>query len=173
MSSPSLVVPGSVVRSVVPSDKRAGPEMTLNLTLLTSRTIYQSADFRLTNMDTGEVVSDTSSKLITLRYESWDGLVSYTSAGRWQGRDTLEYVIECLTGLQEATPGDVAWRIQESGNEWLRNIERTWRRVRQTFILATFEAARARLDMVSNFENCIGQMEPRTGSSLSVSTASR
>lgn len=42
--------------------------MTLNITLLTERAIYQSADFRLTNTDTGATITDASTKRVTLQY---------------------------------------------------------------------------------------------------------
>ena len=46
--------------------------MTLNITLLTVHTIFQSADYRLTT-GTGARLSDASMKIITLQYEGWSG----------------------------------------------------------------------------------------------------
>jgi hypothetical protein len=77
--------------------------MTLNITLLTERAIYQSADFRLTNADTGETITETSTKLVTLQYFQWDGVVTYTGVGRWRGRDTADWLVEWLIGLENAS----------------------------------------------------------------------
>jgi len=152
-----------------PSASAINPEMTLNITLLTERTIFQSADFRLTAADIGKIITDTSTKLVTLQYGEWDGFVSYTGIGRWQGRDTSEYIVDWLTGLDHATPEDVAARIRDKGTEWLRTIETAWRRERHTFILATFKEGRPQLAIISNFENCFGRKAANAGPSLAIS----
>jgi hypothetical protein len=82
--------------------------MTLNVTLLTERAIYQSADFRLTDADTGTVITDASTELVTLQYYEWDGFVTYTGVGRWRRRDISDWLVEWMTGLEDATPQDVA-----------------------------------------------------------------
>lgn len=143
--------------------------MTLNITVLTENTIYQSADFRLTNIDTKQLVTDTSTKLVTLQYGGWDGFVSYTGIGRWEGRDTSEFVIEWLTGLKDATFEDVATQIRDKGDEWLYKIEAAWRRPRHTFILGAFEADRPKLALVSNFEDCFGRNDAQPRPSLTIS----
>ena len=61
--------------------------MTLNLTLLTKTTIYQSADYRLTDLDTRQW-TDESTKLVTFQYPNWHGLLTYTGIGRWQRKQT-------------------------------------------------------------------------------------
>lgn len=40
--------------------------MTLNITLLTRQTIYQSADFRLTDPATNQLITDSSTKVVDL-----------------------------------------------------------------------------------------------------------
>jgi hypothetical protein len=81
--------------------------MTLNITLLTERAIYQSADFKLTDADTGEPITEASTKLVTLQYFEWDGFVTYTGVGRWRGRDIAAWLVKWLTGLESASPQDV------------------------------------------------------------------
>jgi hypothetical protein len=97
--------------------------MTLNITLLTERAIYQSADFRLTNADTGKIITDASTKLVTLQYFEWDGFATYTGVGRWRGRDTSEWLVDWLRGLEDASPQDIAQRLfkAERWNYDLRN----------------------------------------------------
>src|SRR5215217_8079854 len=128
--------------------------MTLNITLLTERAIYQSADFRLTDADTGAIITDTSTKLVTLQYFQWDGFVTYTGVGRWANRDIAGWLVEWLTGLENASPQDVARRIKERATGLLNEIERLTRvRNRHTFTLATFWHDRPHIWVVSNFEN--------------------
>jgi hypothetical protein len=140
-----------------------------NITVLTERAIYQSADFRLTDMDTRKLITDTSTKLVTLQYSEWDGFVSYTGVGRWEGRDTSEFIVGWLTGLTDGTFEHIATWICDRGDEWLRKIERSWRRPLHTFILAGFESGRPKLALISNFEDCFGRDDAQPGPSLMIS----
>jgi hypothetical protein len=97
--------------------------MTLNLTLLTADAIYQSADFQLTDGSTNAPLHIESMKLVTVHYPSWEGFVSYTGIGRWRGRDTAEWIVEWLTGLEDASPDGVIDRVRERGTAFLRDIE--------------------------------------------------
>lgn len=131
--------------------------MTLIVTVITKRTIYQSADFRLTNLDTGKITSDTSTKLITLQYGEWDGFVAYTGIGRWNNQDTSEFALQWLDRLDPASPEAVAERIRDMGTEWLSKIEVAPQQKRHTFILASFGSGIAQLMVISNFEDCFGR----------------
>jgi hypothetical protein len=144
--------------------------MTLNITLLTERAIYQSADFRLTNADTGKIITDASIKLVTLQYFQWDGFVTYTGVGRWHGRDVSDWLVRWLTGLENASPQDVARRrIKERATGLLNEIERlTRRRPKHTFALAAFCHNRPHVWVISNFENCAGRSSPRPSSEFSI-----
>ena len=55
--------------------------MTLNVTVLTQAIIYQSADFRLTDLETGDFITDSSAKTVNLIFPSWNGFVTYTGVG--------------------------------------------------------------------------------------------
>src|SRR5829696_3343671 len=143
--------------------------MTLNITLLTAHAIYQSADFRLTNADTGATITDASTKLVTLQYFQWDGFVTYTGVGRWLGRDIADWLVEWLTGLEDASPQDVAQRIGERATGLLNEIARSTRiRHLHTFALAAFWQDRPHVWVISNFENCTGLSSPRPSSTFSI-----
>jgi hypothetical protein len=143
--------------------------MTLNITMLTDQTIYQSADFRVIDCDTKQIISDSSNKLVTLQYGKWDGLLSYTGIGSWRGRETSAFVIEWLTGLTHATFEEVVLRIRDEGTKWLQSIETEWRRIRHTFILAGFVANTPYLAIISNFEDLLGRNDADAWSALEVS----
>jgi hypothetical protein len=131
--------------------------MTLNITLLTKSRIYQSADFRLTNADTGAIITDASTKLVTLQYNEWDGFVTYTGVGSWRGRDIADWLVEWLTGLEVASPLDVAQRIEERATGLLNEIARSTRKRHfHTFVLAAFWQDRPQIWVISNFESCAG-----------------
>ena len=56
--------------------------MTLNITVLTEGAVFQCADFRLTDLDSGDVISDASDKIVPLAVDSWSGFATYTGIGR-------------------------------------------------------------------------------------------
>jgi hypothetical protein len=128
--------------------------MTLLITLLTQDAIFHSADHRLTDGNTGLLVTDTSSKVVVLRYRNWHGFISYTGVGR-SGRpqqDTSKIVMGWLTGVDRVTPQEVAEKLQHEGNKWLlslcRNSADLWP---HAFILGAIQANRHQLFMISNF----------------------
>jgi hypothetical protein len=144
--------------------------MTLNMTLLTPEAIYQSADFQLTDGDTGDPLLTESMKLVTVHYSDWEGFVTYTGVGRWRDRDTAEWIVDWLTGLPDASPDAVIDRLHEKGTEFVRAIERTpgGRRHRHTFVFAAFVDGRPHVATISNFEDCAGRSEEWPSAELSV-----
>jgi hypothetical protein len=131
--------------------------MTLNLTLLTEKTIYQSSDYRLTDLDTNQF-EDRSTKVVSVTFKGWHGMVSYTGIGRWEKQDTSNRIVEWLTGLGDATVSQVLARIRDKGDEWLSRYEKVvHKRPRHTFVLVAFEGPTQPLvATVSNFEDCFG-----------------
>lgn len=144
--------------------------MTLNMTLLTAEAIYQSADFQLTDGDTGDPLLSDSMKLVTVHYWDWEGFVTYTGIGRWRNRDTAEWIVDWLTGLTDASPEAVLDRLREEGTEFVRAIERApgGRRHRHTFIFAAFVDGRPRVATISNFEESTGRSEASPAAELRV-----
>lgn len=144
--------------------------MTLNLTLLTADAIYQSADFQLTDGSTNEPLHTESMKLVTVHYPDWEGFVTYTGVGRWQERDTAEWIVEWLTGLEDASPDGVIERLRERGTAFLRDIEGApaGRRHPHTFVFASFVHGRPRVTTISNFEDCGGRNDESASVELGV-----
>jgi hypothetical protein len=131
--------------------------MTLNMTILTPLVIYQSADFRLTDPDTGKPRHDPSPKTVTLTYFGWEGFVTYTGVGNWNNRDVSSYLLEWLTGIEAPSMAEVARVIESKGTALLRQIERrTSRRFMHTFILAGLHERVPQAYVISNHEDCFG-----------------
>jgi hypothetical protein len=128
--------------------------MTLNITVLTPDVIYQSADFRLTNLKTGKPFPDPSPKSVTLTYLIWRGFITYTGVGSWRGRDVSAYLVEWLTGSTDSSMADVAETVARKGTELLRDFERSYARRKHTFTLAGFSNQGPRVYVISNFEDC-------------------
>jgi hypothetical protein len=109
-------------------------------------------------------------KLVTVHYPSWEGFVTYTGVGRWQGRDTAEWVLEWLTDMENGSPEDVVGRLRERGTAFLRDIEtaRGGRRHRHTFVFGCFVGGRPRVATISNFEDCSGRDDGSPSADLRV-----
>lgn len=145
--------------------------MTLLITVVTQQAIYQSADFRLTDLNSGGLITDESSKLISLQYEGWSGFVAYTGIGRWKGRDTRDYLVDWLREFPATGVNDITERIRSMGTAWLGEIEKgTKKRQRHTFILAAFEAGKPIVAVVSNFENAYERNDKYPSENLTTTT---
>lgn len=144
--------------------------MTLNVTVLTPTTIYQSADFRLTNFDTGEVITDSSPKTVTFTFRSWLGFITYTGVGSWRNQDISTLIADWLTGSAEISMADTARLVAANGTKLLRDFERFYPRRRHTFTLAGFENGGARVYVISNFEDCFGSSRNTIDDNLTVTT---
>ena len=143
--------------------------MTLNITLLAPFAIYQSADFRLTDLDTGRLMTDQSAKTVILQYNSWSGFVTYTGLGSWYGRSVSEFVVDWLTdGVARSSMNDVALHLESGGTRLLTDVQqRSGYSVRHTFTLAGFENNAIRAFVISNFEDGRGATRNTAASSLS------
>jgi hypothetical protein len=144
--------------------------VTLNITLLAIGVIYQSADFRLTDASTNKLISDSSTKVVTLQYPNWHGFVTYTGVGRWHRRDTSQWIVDWLQGNSDAKLEDAIDALSVNGTKWLDDIRRATRtRHKHTFIVASFVESVAQLTVVSNFEDCAGRSDSNPAAGLSAS----
>lgn len=145
--------------------------MTLNVTVLTPTVIYQSADFRLVDFNTGKPITDRSAKTVTLTYWSWDGFITYTGVGRWRARDVSDLIADWLTGVESPSMTGVADIVASKGTELLRDLEKFYPpRKRHTFTLVGFEEGRARVCVISNFEDCRNKSQATIDDHLMVTT---
>ena len=143
--------------------------VTLNLTVLTRQTIYQAADFRLTEFDTGKIVTDSSDKLVVLEFRSWSGFVTYTGVGALGKRSIATYVTAWLRGHQGLTMAQVAAVLADRGGQLMGHV--TPARP-HTFILAGFAKGHTRTYVVSNFEKWEGARSSTPSSAFTVTSVS-
>ena len=144
--------------------------MTLNITVLTQAVIYQSADFRLTDIVTGKPFPDPSPKTVTLTYSSWNGFITYTGLGNWRKRDVSDYLVEWLTGAVDPSIAEVASLVADKGTELLRDVELFHPRRKHTFTLVGFTDEGPRVYVISNFEDCFGAAREGIDDHLTVTT---
>ena len=147
--------------------RRVGPEMTLNITVLTRERIYQSGDFMISDLNTGAPIRSNSMKIVTIQNKNFTGLLTYTGIGSWPlDRDTSEIVVGWLTEIGDRPRAEVVEMLGTRASEWIRSIWRATGSLRKhTFVLATFESGDAVVDVISNFEDAergmiAGQLYP-------------
>jgi probable HAF family extracellular repeat protein len=134
--------------------------MTLNLVLAASRAIHVGADFRLTNADTGALVTERSPKVLILREDDWEAVITYCGIGRWLKRDTSDWVREWVQHDPAVAHSfeETAYILEREGNSWLANIRRIGRyNGPHSFFLAGLVRGTSRLALVSNFDRLHGR----------------
>lgn len=114
--------------------------MTLNITIATVHAVYQSADHRLSDVDTKTLISSQSSKNIEIRRQDWSGLLTYTGIGRWQGRDTHEFIHEWIATISNCSIDEFAEQVRRHATSWLKTIPESDRVSSHIFTLATIDA---------------------------------
>lgn len=135
--------------------------MTLNVTVVSTFGIHQSADFRIskTEKDTNGnwiELQPNSSKIVPLRYQKWFGFMSYCGIGLWNGKRTDEYAVEWLADLAPTNPSfrDVVDKIRLSGSNWVTGINRGRKEpFSHSFVIAGFEDAVPIYAIVSNAQS--------------------
>lgn len=128
--------------------------MTLNINIITPRLIVQSSDFRITRFDTQTLITDESSKYLSLTYSNWRGLITYTGVGLWDGKETSKLVEEWVTPLGNASFEDFVETVRSASEAWLAAIAARSEPHRHTFIVAAFQAGASQIATISNFERC-------------------
>lgn len=133
--------------------------MTLVVTVLTASAIHQSADLRLSWK--GRPPIDSSMKVSIIQYPSWNGCITYTGIGTSGSRqlETSELVLEWLTKMYDATPDDIARRLQQCATKWLnRELSKAATPEPHTFVFSYFNKDLPCLSVISNHENAFGQL---------------
>ena len=131
--------------------------MTLNIIAASPRVVHVGADFQLTDANSGKVITQSSPKVLVLNYPSsgWQAVVSYCGVGRWQGRETSDWI---KGWLQHDPPSmrsfdEVATILQQEGNVWLAEIRAKGRYAGEhTFILAGIVDGASKVALISNVQ---------------------
>ena len=131
--------------------------MTLNITVMTRDVVYQSADFRLVDLSTGDPCDYDSRKIVHLQYENWQGFLTYAGIGSWDRKDTSEWVTDWLEGKSELTPHEAA---QVIAGKMRQELKRFHSKQLHTFVLVAFDNGTPLTVVASNFEDAFGTISP-------------
>jgi tetratricopeptide (TPR) repeat protein len=124
--------------------------MTLIITHVSQRRIFQSGDFRLTDARTGQQIDYWAQKQIIVQRSGWTALVGFCGIAH-TGR---EYVPEWIVQQLRATPQDAAFedfllRLR-SAEDWLARAIPRFRAI--TFSVGAFVDFKPVFVLMSNFE---------------------
>jgi probable HAF family extracellular repeat protein len=141
--------------------------VTLNITILSSSGIHQSADFQLSDLakdadGNWKMLEPNASKIVALRFRHWSGLLAYCGMGKWNGVRTDQYVSNWLSRIgNDATFDDVVEIVRKEGSLWIEKINRSMKKIEpHSFVLAGFENDYLRYAIVSNCQTLTGDISP-------------
>jgi len=127
--------------------------MTLNVTILSPKIIYQSADYALFNETSNRPISTPSTKVVSINEMSWTGFITYTGIGREGTRDTSRIIKTWLKELKEPNIEDIVELLKTKATKWINRIRPG---AKHTFVLAAFKKKTAIAYVISNFQKWDG-----------------
>jgi hypothetical protein len=149
------VDPPSAITCASPRGTTGGTKVvTLNITLISQRAIYQSADFLLSDGTTGAPLTERGHKSVLVNRLDWSALVCYAGVARAPHVDVARW----LGGLVLAIPNDAPFaQLLDSlttADAWLSSIPLQHRA--HTFSVAAFDGDRPSMSLVTNCEHLTG-----------------
>jgi Flp pilus assembly protein TadD len=124
--------------------------VSLSITLLSPDVVYQSADFRLTDLRTKQPRDFVSQKAIVLNQFRWTALVTFVGIGHTGQLDVAEWLASRTTQIAPDAPSDELGEALLEANAWLAPLRG---RPFHTFTVAAFVGVSPRAMLVSNFES--------------------
>lgn len=140
--------------------------MTLNITVLTEHCIYQSADYRLVDLQTNAITDFQTQKNFVVNTYKWTATVCFTGVGRTQTIDVHDWVSDKLGLVQMNDPFErLIEKLLEAKN-WLSNVPPP--KNKHSFSIGAFIGTKPLFALISNFERPSGQKLKQATKELSV-----
>lgn len=125
--------------------------MTLAITLVTPRGVWASADHRLTEIPSGNLVTDQSVKYVSVQCSDGAALITYTGLGRVGRTDVSKWMREILRG-ESRTVDETLIDLREQATARL-GIPAMSYGVQHTFLAGAFLGGRAWAVEIKNFRS--------------------
>lgn len=113
--------------------------------------IYQSADYRLTDIVTGESRDFEAQKSFFVTAFAWSATVAFSGVGRTKYLDVTSWLSETVAPLGGNDPFDRLIELLLTANEWLAPLSPDRRH--HSFSIGAFEGITPRFVLISNFES--------------------
>lgn len=141
-------------------------KMTLNITVVTNRNIYQCADYRLFDLVAGRVSDIETQKIFFVNAYRWNATVCFTGVGRTGQLNVSHWLLGVLSDIH---PRESFQHLIDQlllADEWLSKIPSTERR--HSFNVGAFVGSKPMFVLISNFEQPSGIMSDFASSRLAV-----
>jgi hypothetical protein len=124
--------------------------VTLIMTHLTGRRIYQSGDFRLTDRRTGQVFDYRAQKQIIVQRLGWTALAGFCGVAHTAREPVPEWIVRQLRLIPLDAPFDQFLRRLKTAGYWLAGIDPRFRAI--SFSVGAFVNLKPTFVLLSNFE---------------------
>jgi tetratricopeptide (TPR) repeat protein len=128
--------------------------MTLNITVTTDRSIYQSADYRLLDWSTGTTFDFATQKIVLVNKFTWHGTICFAGVGRTRDLDVGDWLAERVAAIGAHEPFERLLDELLRADEWLATVPVTRRS--HSFSIGAFVGTLPVFALVSNFEQPFG-----------------
>jgi|GEM_PF-1076093 len=129
--------------------------MTLNITLLSRHSIYQSSDFRLTDVASGKPRDFIAQKGVTLLRHDWLAVVTFAGVGDTAFVNVSDWLVAETSALSDSTPFDDLISTLLKADSWLKGVPAKYRW--HTFTIGAFVGVSPVGVLVSNWESLDAQ----------------
>jgi Flp pilus assembly protein TadD len=140
--------------------------MTLNITVTTSRCIYQCADYRLTDLKAGTTSDFTTQKIVLVNAFKWNASVCFAGVGRTNDLNVGEWLAERMGVIDFGDPFDRLLDELRQADTWLSAVPPPLNR--HSFSVGAFVGSKPLFALISNFEQPSGLIAATTSAKLSV-----
>jgi Flp pilus assembly protein TadD len=129
--------------------------MTLNITVVTARIIYQCADYRFTDTSSGATHDFPSNqKIFTVNRRRWHATVCFNGVGTSTSVHVSNWLAERIANLKQDDPFDRMIEELLRADDWLSSIRPPHNR--HTFSIGAFQGEQPVFTLVSNYEKPFG-----------------
>jgi hypothetical protein len=141
--------------------------MTLNITVMTDRCIYQSADYRLLDVDSRKTADfGTNQKIQLVNNSTWHATVCFNGVGRFQQLAISEWLAERLAAIGFGDPFERLFDELLKADAWLSIVPPPHNR--HSFTIGAFVGSRPVFALVTNYEGLSGSIAKTAAATLSV-----
>jgi hypothetical protein len=123
--------------------------MTLNITLVTNRCIYQSADYRLTDVRTGHTRDFETQKIVLTGRYDWTATVCFSGVGHTGTIDVGKWLAERAPIIKDCPFDDLLEELLKA-SDWLSSVPPPDNR--HSFSVGAFVGSTPVFALVSNYE---------------------
>ena len=140
--------------------------MTLNITVTTPRCIYQSADYRLLDLQTRKTADFQIQKVVLVNAFRWSATVCFAGVGRTQALNVGDWLAERVAAVQLRDPFERLIEEVLTADSWLSAVPAPYNK--HSFSIGAFVGSEPVFVLISNFEQPSGMIAQTAAASLSV-----